>query len=145
VWDGSTTVKGDTSEVPVVAAPSFGFNTATNSNYSGCNGYGCNTCGNTCGCGCGCQVDLDKCKWDKCGCYTWNATCCNNTWGNCCNDNWNCCWNGVNNQWCGCDTCYNGCNCNNTCNDPWCKKGGCPPLTEVNYKNYCKNYPKCCK
>jgi len=34
------------------------------------------------------------------------------------------------------------------CTGKWknpCRKSGCPAVTEVNFQNYCKNYPRCCK
>ena len=129
VWDGSTTVEGDTSTVPVVAAPS-GPNYKTGTLYYGCNTYypyytyGCvpyytNSCVNYYSNNCGKPV---KCYPDN-FCKKNPQKCNPNKWG-ACNPYVNC----------TCKPVYQG----------TCKAAGCPPVTEVNYQNYCNNYPKCC-
>ena len=121
VWEGSTTVQGDTSTVPVVAAPSDVYPKTSNPYYVwniykpynpyGCTNYYPNCCGKK-----ACCNPYVACKPSQqyCNPYYWG-------------------------------TCYPYVNC--TCKPVYqnpCKKGGCPPITEVNYKNYCKKYPQCC-
>jgi uncharacterized protein YceK len=121
VWEGSTTVQGDTSMVPVVAAPTDVYPTAGSPYYAwnvykpyytnSCTNYSNYCCEKkTC---CGTYV---KCKPNQ----------------NYCNPY----------QWGTCYPYYN-CTCKPVYQNP-CRKGGCPPITEVNYKNYCKKYPQCC-
>ena len=129
VWDGSTTVKGDTSTLPVVAAPTGESLKASNIfqdynvydpyGWNGYDGYGYdnwifypnNYCGKTI-------------NWGK------NFNCKTNI-KNCSPVNWN-----------PCKT-YLNCTCKPTWQNP-CKKSSCPAMTPVNYKNYCNKYPTCC-
>jgi hypothetical protein len=132
VWYGSTNVEGDTSSVPVVAAPA---NTKTSNifgdysvydpydGYYDPYGYGVyNPYGfpfNPYYCGKFVNgVLYPKCKPVE---YT------------CKKVNWIYCGNAVIN-----------CKCTVKFKNP-CKKNGCPPITQVNFKNYCKNYSGCCK
>jgi hypothetical protein len=100
VWDGSTTVVGDTSTLPVVEAPAGANTEACNPNYY-CNAY------------------------YPYGCWNYYPNYCGKpvNWWLCCP--------------------YANCVCKPVYHNP-CKKWGCPPVTVVNYHNYCKNYPKCC-
>jgi hypothetical protein len=117
VWDESTVVQGDASNVPVVQAPdtSTYYTGDVSNNYYAYNPYGayytypCGTFVN--------GVKMPKCKPKNNVCYK-------NNW-------WNC-------------NAYYYCSCKLVWKDP-CKKGGCPPVTNVNFVNYCDNYPKCCK
>jgi hypothetical protein len=121
VWEGSTTVQGDTSSVPVVAAPSgtepkpystyYAWNVYKPYNAYGCTNYSSYCCGKAACCG---KVVVCKPNQNYCNPYPW--------WT--CNPNVNC-------------------TCKPVYQNP-CRKGGCPPITEVNYKNYCKKYPQCC-
>lgn len=118
VWEGSTTVVGDTSTVPVVAAP------AAPSYQAGAWTYGWNVC-----CPSGwAKHPYNACKkkdcWQQCVfCFPIPTTCDEDSW-----------W------WCNA---YGYCTCKPVCADPW-KPANCPPVTQVNYRNYCKNYPQCC-
>jgi hypothetical protein len=118
VWEGSTTVVGDTSTVPVVAAP------ASPSYQAGTWYYGCYA-----------HYPFSCVK------YPYNVCNPKNCWNQCvfcipvqtyCNEN----------SWWWCNA-YGYCTCKPVCQDPE-KPASCPPITEVNYKNYCKNYPQCC-
>ncbi len=129
VWDGSTTVEGDTSKVPVVDAPAASTTKTSNvfdeyyvyDPYYGIynpygkyppNGYYPNKCWTNVNCG----------KYPKC-CNN-QQTCIPINWGNC-------------------NSVYT-CNCN-WVNKNSCKKPACPPVTEINFQNYCNKYPNCCK
>ena len=137
VWDGSTTVQGDTSTLAVVAAPTgeslkasnmfqdynvydpYGWNGYDGYGYNNWNFYPNNYCGKT--------INWGKninCKPKIKNCYPTNWKPCKN-----CNPiNWNPVnWNPCKNTW------------QNTC-----KKSSCPALTPVNYQNYCNKYPNCC-
>ncbi len=143
VWDGSTTVEGDPNTLAVVEAPVYA-DVHTNYPYYDYNDY-CN------------PYSWDGCYgyygygYNDCGIYPYNYPYPfpynNNCWGS--GDWWN---TGY------CPPSPYPQNCNSIrywkCNQhtgicKWvyqnpCKKSGCPALTIVNYKNYCKNYPKCC-
>ncbi len=132
VWDGSTTVKGDTSTLPVVDAPAKASYNANNLyyGYDGYNGYDWGFYGY--------GYNYNDC-WD----HPYNDYC----WGSV---NWskywskNCGCKQTNpNKWWKCSPYYYNCSCKPIFNN-YCKKSGCPPVTEVNYKNYCKKYPNCC-
>jgi hypothetical protein len=118
VWDGSTTVQGDTSTLPVIAAPT-GVEPKSSDLYYVWNVYNPKSCVNYYTSCCGKTECCNKyvgCKpnYKKCNPYYWG-------------------------------TCkpYVNCTCKPVYQDP-CKKSGCPAVTEVNYKNYCKKYPQCC-
>ncbi len=136
VWDGSTTIQGDSSGIPVQSAPeSAGINTSNTYYYDEEGSWyqyqpytssfpqnicGINTCGNY-----GYPIiwtDGNKCSPIKCICYPIPVSV----------------------KW---DPCYpytDKCNCGYTWSNP-CKKSNCPAVTIVNMENYCKKYPKCCK
>lgn len=128
VWDGSTTVVGDTSTLPVVnASVADVYASNTYDPYDGYDpsgygwyGYGFYGYNN-------CQSWPSYCCGKKNCCI--NKCCNNNNWQGC---NWGDWWN------CG------SCGCAPVFNYNPCKHSNCPPVTEVNYKNYCKKYPKCC-
>jgi uncharacterized protein YgiM (DUF1202 family) len=113
VWEGSTTVVGDTSTLDVVEAPAIGYPKASNTYYGS---YYCDNPYVFCT---GIYDDYG------CGNYPYNY------WKLCNPDKWKKCNTNV----------Y--CNCTPVCKNP-CKKSNCPPVTIVNYKKYCKNYPQCC-
>jgi hypothetical protein len=115
VWTGSTTAIGDTSKVPLVEAPIVDENYYSG-NYGSCNPYD------------------PYCNSSWYGGYTsgYSNYCFPNFIYNCKPNQWWCCKPVI--KW--------------ICQFPWknpCKKSGCPPVTEVNYKSYCTKYPKCCK
>jgi uncharacterized protein YgiM (DUF1202 family) len=118
VWEGSTTVVGDTSTVPVVAAPaapktktsSYWYYSCSHFPY-GCTGYPYYTCKKA------------ECVYQCTFCFPSQIACNANSF-------WYC-------------NVYGYCTCKLVYKDP-CKKSSCPPLTQVNYKKYCKNYPQCC-
>lgn len=122
VWEGSTTVVGDTSTVSVVAAPPSTYPTTSdvyyNYNYN-CTPYGCN------------DYYYNDCGYNP---YHYYNTYYNNYYNTCNPYYWGACTKYNNNY----------CNCKPNCKNP-CKKNNCPPLTTVNYKKYCQNYPGCCK
>jgi hypothetical protein len=129
VWDGSTIVKGDTSGLPVVAAPPLSTLKTSNIFTYNCYPYAtCNQYTKNYPCYCGTFVNgikLPPCKPKKDWCYPTNYPI-----------DWNPCNPYITNY--------------NPCNYPifWgntCKKNSCPPVTIVNYKNYCKKYPNCCE
>jgi uncharacterized protein YgiM (DUF1202 family) len=120
VWEGSTTVYGDTSTVAVVAAPAGTYPTTGDvyynynygyATYNNCYPYGCN------------DYYYNDCGYNP---YHYYGSCYPYYWGACTKYN------------------YNYCTCKPNCKNP-CKKNNCPPLTTVNYKKYCQNYPACCK
>jgi hypothetical protein len=116
VWDESTVVQGDASNVPVVQAPDT---STTYTGYVSNNYYTYNPYGGFYNYPCGTfvyGVKMPKCKPKNNVCYKTN-------W-------WNC-------------NVYNYCQCQVNWKDP-CKKSGCPPITSVNFANYCDKYPKCC-
>lgn len=120
VWNGSTTVVGDTSMVPLRAAPA---GASTQSSHSWCCGWSWYS---SYGCGCDpCWCCGKPVKWNKGWiCFPYCQPACDeHSW-------WTC-------------NAYGYCTCKPTWTDPF-KKSNCPPVTEVNYKNYCKNYPQCC-
>ena len=124
VWEGSTTVQGDTSTVPVVAAPAGAKPKPYNTTYYAWNVYQPYSCGNQ-------YTSYYPGYCEKAACCGKCAACKPNQQK--CNQNpwWNCNWNVT-------------CTCKPVYQNP-CKQGGCPPITEVNYKSYCKKYPQCCK
>jgi hypothetical protein len=143
VWEGSTTVQGDTSTVPVVAAPAGVKPKPYNTTYYAWNVYKPFNCGNYNAGYCGSCV---PCKPNQPNCNPNNWWNCNPNKSNCNPYNgWNCNPNQSKcgpNKWWYCNP--NGvCSCKAVYQNP-CKQGGCPPVTEVNYKNYCKKYPQCC-
>jgi hypothetical protein len=118
VWDGSTTVVGDTSTLPVVAAPAaptYKYGAWYDDCYD-YKGYGC------------VYYPNDTCQkmiyWHGyLVCVQYKPVCTADSW-------WTC-------------NPYGYCTCKPTYNDPW-EKPNCPPVTSVNYKKYCTNYPQCC-
>lgn len=115
VWEGSTTVVGDTSTVAVVAAPSISKSTVDYYNYSWSNWCGspyvhCANYYNYCD---DCVYYWDNCnwkKWEKCDPCTYDE------------------WKRM---------------LKNRCN--WKpRRSHCPAVTPINYRNYCSNYPQCC-
>ncbi len=131
VWDGSTTVKGDTSELVVISSPAGGGSSPSGVCSSG-----------------GCYSGSVKYNpYNNC----WNAGCYPSSCYNYCNSSgypYNCWENAWNPTW---NVCYTTC-CTTCASYPWfagckdpCKKSSCPAVTIVNYKKYCQNYPQCCK
>lgn len=123
VWEGSTTVVGDTSTLPVVAAPPKPNTTA---NYY----YPYN-------------------PYYNCGAYPYA---CNPYANNCVKNPYNIYWQNCVNYQPVCNpyiNCKNPCKpvcknpCKPVCKNP-CKQPSCPPLTSINWKKYCSNYPACC-
>lgn len=117
VWDGSTIVQGDASNVPVVEAPAASTYTYSSYNYENYvygpySGYIPYPCG----------VFIDGIKMPKCPPKV--KACPPFYW-------WQCSY-----------VCY--CECAPIWTNTW-KKAGCPPITSVNIKTYCDKYPKCCK
>jgi len=132
VWDGSTTIQGDSSSIQVVEAPDS-YNIKTSSVYyygddsvwySPYNyGYGQDYCGYNNWCGCGNNITWkDPCKSNK-------ITCCPFP---------------VKIKWDPCQPCNVKYKCGTTWSNP-CKKSKCPAVTIVNIDSYCKKYPQCCK
>jgi hypothetical protein len=137
VWEGSTTVQGDTSSVPVVAAPTGGATKPANPynvwnvynpyNFPyNCTNYYPSSCGKPSNCG---KVVVCKPNQKYCNPYNWGV----------CNPNQQFC---NPNYWGTCNP-YVNCPCKPVYQNR-CRQGGCPPVTEVNFKNYCKKYPQCC-
>jgi len=133
VWEGSTTVVGDTSTVAVVDAPVIAAPKVNNWYYGGytckvnnfCGNYPNNNCWrnkNNC-----CWWDPDWSYWETNYCNYWPGYWTSNKWGPAC---------GPNKFW----KCDDEGNCK--CKAP--PKAQCPAVTVVNYKKYCKNYPQCC-
>ena len=119
VWDGSTTVVGDTSTLPVVDPPA-GVKTKNSPWIYGWNGYVPFDCE-------GYPYNWCEKKSDWCH----GVFCVPNLQG-CDEDSWWVC------------NVYGYCTCNPLVKNPY-KSPNCPAVTEVNYKKYCDNYPQCCE
>jgi len=116
VWEGSTTVVGDASTLPVIEAPAATKSSSRNNKDDICNtGYFCSVYGNCC------------------GDFVYNGNYYHSFWQPC-----------GPNRWWSCDA--NGdCTCEQVCKTGECKPRSCPPVTPTNYLNYCQKYPKCCE
>jgi uncharacterized protein YgiM (DUF1202 family) len=129
VWNGSTTVVGDASQVPVVAAPAAPDYHPSDvyEGYYYCNPYAAGYYGYY---GCGYSYNYNYyANYYKCNPYK-NCTP-YKYYPNKCNPNKACYYP------------YTNCTCKPVKYNP-CKKSGCPPITSVNINTYCNKYPSCC-